>query len=242
MSLLWHLLPPFEKELRHRDWIFTNNTNTPDKVNKAHETNFLAVLTLLTHGCKFRRSEMFLKKLTICFLFVLTIYLSSPLSAHVHAAENGCQGKVTLLQDHKYYEALLSGIRKAKKSIAGCFFIFKVSEKRNDLPMVIIRELIAAHKRGVTVFLQLEQASPGKGNVYEQNRKAATLLSEAGIKVRFDAPKTTMHVKAMVIDNRYVYIGSHNLTQSALKYNNELSIMVDSPELADEITAYLQNI
>lgn len=185
---------------------------------------------------------MFLKKLTICFLFVLTIYLSSPLSAHVHAAENGYQGKVTLLQDHKYYEALLSGIRKANKSITGCFFIFKVSEKRNDLPMVIIRELIAAHKRGVTVFLELEQASPGKGNVHEQNRKAATLLSEAGIKVRFDAPKTTTHVKAMVIDNRYVYIGSHNLTQSALKYNNELSIMVASPELAAEITAYLQNL
>lgn len=185
---------------------------------------------------------MFLKKMIICFLFILTTYLGSSLPAQVHAAEKGYQGKVTLLQDHKYYAALLSGIRKAKEAITGCFFIFKVSEKRNDLPMGIIRELIAAHKRGVTVFIELEQASSGKGNIYEQNRKAAALLAEAGIKVRFDAPKTTTHVKAMVIDNRYVYIGSHNLTQSALKYNNELSIMVDSPELAEEITTYLQNL
>jgi phosphatidylserine/phosphatidylglycerophosphate/cardiolipin synthase-like enzyme len=67
-------------------------------------------------------------------------------------------------------------------------------------------------------------------------------MSEAGIKVRFDAPKTTTHVKALVIDGRYVYMGSHNLTQSALKYNNELSIMIDSAELAAEVTAYLNNL
>jgi len=91
-------------------------------------------------------------------------------------------------------------------------------------------------------YAVLEQATTGKGTVYEQNRKAAALLSDAGIKVRFDAPKTTTHVKAMVIDSRYVYLGSHNLTQSALKYNNELSIMVESTELAEEITAYLKSL
>jgi phosphatidylserine/phosphatidylglycerophosphate/cardiolipin synthase-like enzyme len=68
------------------------------------------------------------------------------------------------------------------------------------------------------------------------------MMTEAGIKVRFDAPKTITHVKAMVIDGRYVYLGSHNLTQSALKFNNELSVMVDSPEFAAEVTSYLDNL
>jgi phosphatidylserine/phosphatidylglycerophosphate/cardiolipin synthase-like enzyme len=185
---------------------------------------------------------MFSKKQTTSFLLILIILVVIPLSATVYAADKGFQGRSYLLQDHKYYDTLISGIRKAKKEITGCFFLFKVSEHKNDLPMAIVNELIAAKKRGVDVSIELEQATTGKGTVYEQNRRAATLLVDAGIKVRFDTPKTTTHVKALVIDGRYVYIGSHNLTQSALKYNNELSVMVDSPGLAEEVAAYLNSL
>lgn len=150
--------------------------------------------------------------------------------------------KVTLLPDHKLYAALSSGIRKAKKEIKGCFFLFKATSGHGNLPMALVEDLLAASKRGVTVVIELEQDALGKGSVYEQNRRAATLLSEGGVKVRFDAPKTTTHVKALVIDKRYVYLGSHNLTQSALKYNNELSVLIDSPELADEVGGYLDNL
>lgn len=150
--------------------------------------------------------------------------------------------KVTLLPDHTFYNALSSGIRRSKKEIRGCYFVFKASNGHGNLPMALVEELIAASRRGVDVSIELEQDPLGKGSVYEQNRRAATLLSDAGVRVRFDAPKTTTHVKAMVIDGRYVYIGSHNLTQSALKYNNELSVMIDSPELAAEVSAYLNSL
>ena len=174
-------------------------------------------------------------------LIVLIVFALYPLSA-VHAVDKGYRGNVTMLSDHKYYDALISGIRKARKDVTGCFFLFKASESRGNLPMTIVNELIAARRRGVSVSIALEQDAGGKGTVYEQNRKAATLMAEAGIKVRFDAPKTTTHVKAMAIDSRYVYIGSHNLTQSALKYNKELSVMIDSPELAAEVAGYLDNL
>lgn len=158
------------------------------------------------------------------------------------AAQKAYPGKVTLLQDHKYFDALVSGIHNAKKDITGCFFLFKVSSGHGNLPFKIAEELVAAKKRGVEVSIELEQAAAGKGTVYEQNRLAAKMLTDAGITVRFDTPKTITHVKAMVIDRRYVYIGSHNLTHSALKYNNELSVLIDSTELAGEITAYLNNL
>ena len=158
------------------------------------------------------------------------------------AAQKGYQGKVTLLQDHKYVDTLLSGIRNAKKEITGCFFLFKITSGHDNLPLKVAEELVAAKKRGVDISIELEQEALGKGSVYEQNRRAANLLADAGIKVRFDAPKTITHVKAMVIDRRYVYLGSHNLTQSALKYNNELSVLIDSPELAGEITTYLNGL
>lgn len=160
----------------------------------------------------------------------------------LQAAQKGYAGKITLLQDHTYADALISGIRSAKKSIAGCFFLFKVTSSHSNLPLKIAAELIAAKKRGVDVVIELEQEPSGKRTVYEQNRRAAQLLADAGVTVRFDTPKTVTHVKALVVDRRYVYLGSHNLTQSALKYNNELSVMIDSPELASEVTAYLNRL
>lgn len=57
--------------------------------------------------------------------------------------------------------------------------------------------------------------------------------------MRFDSLRKTTHTKVVVIDGRYVYLGSHNLTHSALTRNNELSVLLDSPETAREITGYL---
>jgi phosphatidylserine/phosphatidylglycerophosphate/cardiolipin synthase-like enzyme len=172
------------------------------------------------------------------FAFLLLLTMLAPSSGFGLESHSG---KVTLLPDHKYYDALSNGIRKAKKEIVGCFFLFNATDRKGNLPMALAGELVAARKRGVKVSLELEQSASGKGTVYEQNRKAAAFLLEGGVNVRFDAPKTVAHVKAMVIDGRYVYLGSHNITQSALKYNNELSLLIDSPELAAEVTAYLKN-
>jgi len=163
-------------------------------------------------------------------------------TAELYAAQKGHPGKITLLQDNKYVDALISGIRNAKKEITGCFFLFKINNGKGSLPLRVAEELADAKKRGVDVAIELEQEATGIGTVYEQNRRAARFLADAGIKVRFDAPKTTTHIKALVIDRRYVFLGSHNLTQSALKYNNELSVLIDSPELAGEISAYLNGL
>lgn len=175
-------------------------------------------------------------------LIAVVLALALAGSTELQAAAPGHSGKIVLLQDHTYADALISGIRSAKKSIAGCFFLFKVTSSHGNLPLKIAEELIAAKKRGVDVTIELEQEPAGKRTVYEQNRRAAQLLAAGGVTVRFDTPKTVTHVKALVIDRRYVYLGSHNLTQSALKYNNELSVMIDSPELAGEISAYLNDL
>ncbi|NTW77347.1 MAG: hypothetical protein HGB33_06165, partial [Syntrophaceae bacterium] len=44
------------------------------------------------------------------------------------------------------------------------------------------------------------------------------------------------------IDQRLVLLGSHNLTQSALKYNNEMSLLIDRPDLAKEARTYMLEI
>ncbi len=178
----------------------------------------------------------------LCRIAAVVLLVANLLVLPARAGETSHPGRVTMLADHTLYDALRSGIHRAKKEIKGCFFLFKATDGRGNLPMALVEELIAARRRGVSVAIELEQDALGRGSVYEQNRRAATLLSQGGVKVRFDAPRTTTHVKALVIDRRFVYLGSHNLTQSALKYNNELSVMVDSQEFANEVSSYLDNL
>ncbi len=93
----------------------------------------------------------------------------------------------------------------------------------------------------VTVILERDSGRKGDG-LTEENRHTAAVLSRGGVKVFFDSPTVVTHVKAAVIDGRYLYLGSHNLTQGALRHNNELSVLIDSPEMAAEVTAYMERL
>ena len=145
--------------------------------------------------------------------------------------------RVELLENSAYSGALLTGIRQAKRRIICAFYLFKIGEKRGNLPMAVARELVKARQRGVEVTVILE----GGKQVGRENRSAASVLSQGGVKVVFPRRSVT-HVKALAIDDRYVLIGSHNLTQSALAHNNELSVLLDSPELAGQARRYLEEI
>lgn len=43
---------------------------------------------------------------------------------------------------------------------------------------------------------------------------------------------TTTHAKIVAVDSTYVFIGSHNWTESVLTANNEVSVIIVSEEIA----------
>jgi phosphatidylserine/phosphatidylglycerophosphate/cardiolipin synthase-like enzyme len=149
---------------------------------------------------------------------------------------------VTLLRNQEYGEAFLNGIRGARRSIFCAFFLFKTTASAKNRPRQIADELILARKRGVLVTVLLEQDRQSRDSLNEDNHATADFLNRGGVKVYFDSPAITTHAKVAVIDDRFVYLGSHNLTQSALLHNNELSILIDSPEMAREVLAYLDQL
>ncbi len=55
-------------------------------------------------------------------------------------------------------------------------------------------------------------------------------------------PKTRLHAKAMVIDDRYVYVGSVNLTPRSRYMNTEISIMIDSDSLARKVSGIFEKL
>ena len=149
--------------------------------------------------------------------------------------------RITLLRNQEYPAALLDGIRNAQSSILFSFYLFKVSDTRGNLPGKVVDELVAARRRGVDVTVYLEKKR-GKDPLMTDNRRTAEALNRGGVKVFFDSPNVTSHAKVVVIDSRFVFLGSHNMTQGALRHNNELSVLIDSYELAAEVRSYLDRL
>jgi phosphatidylserine/phosphatidylglycerophosphate/cardiolipin synthase-like enzyme len=149
---------------------------------------------------------------------------------------------ITILVDRNYLPALKDAIAKAKKEITLSFFHFKTKGSKGSYPDVIMASLIAASQRGVKVMVLLEQGrNPDEDNTRE-NRQTMERLRKMGVIVHLDSPLTTTHTKMAVIDGKYTFIGSHNMTQSALKYNNEISVLIESPQVAAEALGYIESL
>ena len=186
------------------------------------------------------------KKISVAFysLFFVILSLSSAfaddrLSA---ASSDPAVDQVILLINEDYFPALIKAIDEAQSEIFMSIFSFKTGVHKNSYPDRILGHLAKAVKRGVNVKVILEATGRPDDELNAQNRQTGKLLEEKGVKVYFDSPHTTTHTKLIVIDEKVVILGSHNLTQSALKYNNEISILMKRPDLAKRTRNYMLTI
>ena len=111
---------------------------------------------------------------------------------------------------------LIQAINASRKSISGAFFDISSPE--------VIRALIQAKKRGITVKLVTEK------NNYTNDRLAG--LVRNNIPVVPDDKHGLMHNKFAVIDKTILWTGSYNITRNGSRKNNNNAIMIRSPELA----------
>ncbi|MBI4872949.1 MAG: hypothetical protein HY814_15455 [Candidatus Riflebacteria bacterium] len=124
---------------------------------------------------------------------------------------------------------LINFFNKAVKTLHGCFY--EIREQK------FVDALIAAKKRQVDVKLLVDNTSyffrnedgtlaPRKLNAFVQQ------LVDAGIEVRHDLGRSAlMHNKFCIIDKRFVWSGSVNLTDTyATNCNN--GVELESPKLA----------
>ncbi len=176
----------------------------------------------------------------IFLLFSKTLFTSGTESNKALALPAARECPVLLLPNRDYYPHLKSFFQKAEKTIVGTIYLVKANNFPDNEPSDLLRELIAASKRNVQVEIVLEN-SEDKGLI-ESNQYAAQVLEKGGVKVRFDNAKIATHAKTFVIDGRYCFLGSHNLTHSAMSRNAELSVFVDSPEMAAKITSFVRQI
>jgi len=132
-------------------------------------------------------------------------------------------------------------LTRAKQEIVVSMFLFAAGERENNRANQLKEALIEAAKRGVRVHVFLDQSDAQEFST-EANRNVAEDMRRHGIKVKFDSPARTTHTKLVIIDQRYVFLGSHNFTQSALRHNTEASVLIESPKIAQQALAYLKRI
>ncbi len=87
----------------------------------------------------------------------------------------------------------------------------------------------AANDRGVLVqgVIDASQAAGNQGGEYEA-------LLARGIDVRLDGEGGSMHHKVLVIDGVIVVTGSYNFSASAEEQNDENTLIVHDPALAEQ--------
>ncbi|MGD8447470.1 MAG: phospholipase D family protein [Desulfobacterales bacterium] len=73
------------------------------------------------------------------------------------------------------------------------------------------------------------------------------LRPDAAIKAQADTPPVVsgfvgLHSKASVVDRSRVYIGSFNLDPRARDFNTEMGVLIDSPELAEELAQLAEEL
>ncbi len=175
------------------------------------------------------KSRLYQTGLLAVFFFVFTLF--SPV-----APPGRCgRCRVHLLTNGEYYYALKDAIDGARHSIFIAIYLFKTSRYPTNRATGILNALIRAARRGVQETIIMERSDDPDDFINVENAHTGRRLQEAGAKVFWDRPDRKLHIKTVVIDHHLVFMGSHNLTHSAMKYNQEMSLMLNDSVLANEI-------
>ncbi len=76
----------------------------------------------------------------------------------------------------------------------------------------------------------------GGVELYEMKRRAGSEAGRSQISV-IGSSRASLHTKAILIDDRWVFVGSMNLDPRSAILNTEMGVLVDSPELARQLRA-----
>ena len=91
--------------------------------------------------------------------------------------------------------------------------------------------LVEARKRGVEVRVGFDKEAP----------ETIQYLKENGIEARVYSDTSIQHLKGIVVDEKYVFVGSQNISYSALQGKNWASgVIFKSPEMAERFSEYLR--
>ena len=140
------------------------------------------------------------------------------------------QSRFFFLLGNELESGILNLIKRAKNEIILCSCEFN---SRSDflLSEVIYEKL----KQGVKVSVY--------GNHKSQLSSFRNAFSSPNLELfswEPPSPKSLFHIKAILVDATYVYIGSANLSQNGMTNSAEWGLTTNSPDIFNSLKSYLQ--
>lgn len=181
-----------------------------------------------------------LTKRYIKYIFAI-FFITYVFITNIYARPKTYDAKATFLPNEDILAYMIKDVVDAKDSIFIAIYMFKTTDDIYQKSGLLEDALIKALKKGVKVFIVMDIGKDGDITT-EINKETADELLKAGAKVVFDSKDVRTHAKLMVIDEEIVYVGSHNYTHSAFKYNNEASVRIVSKGLAQDAVKYIKGL
>lgn len=98
----------------------------------------------------------------------------------------------------------------------------------------VVDAIVAAQQAGVAVRVVLS----GETTVTPAQSAAVAKLKQNGVPIR-SLSSPNVHAKAIVVDGKYAYIGSHNMTANSLTQNREVGVITDAEAEAAKMRAVI---
>jgi len=139
---------------------------------------------------------------------------------------------IELIVDNNYIRRSMQLIRSAKSEIIlSTFKIQTGRNKRTEVLRDMIQLLNDKLKDGVKVLLLLNWIKNFKG-VARTNEPVANALRALGADVRYLKDGRCCHSKLLLVDKSKFIIGSHNWSAASLQENYEMSLFINSVNMA----------
>ena len=135
--------------------------------------------------------------------------------------------KDKLLIGGEYSTELIEALEKAKVSILVVMYVwaFYPDDPFCD-PSRITHLILDGHRRKLDV------------RVITQFNEVKNKLEKLGLNVKTLGNQKLVHAKFFIIDNKTVFIGSHNISNSALNSNVEVSTKSERPDYVKQLKDY----
>jgi phosphatidylserine/phosphatidylglycerophosphate/cardiolipin synthase-like enzyme len=171
----------------------------------------------------------------LCIVTVIVVFLR-------YKAPLGMPARVAVADDRAFFPVVHELLTSAESSIDvilyQCRFYFHYPMSASN---TLITDLVDAAGRGVRVRVVLERADWNLDNT-EENRDVWHVLRQGDMEVYFDPVGTTSHSKLVIVDDRYVVVGSTNWSHYAIDSNNEANVVIDSEEVGRQFKTYFEGI
>lgn len=144
---------------------------------------------------------------------------------------------IGVLLGSDYFRQLPTLLQSAARSLDVCLFHIALPAPAHPT-RALLDELIAARDRGVAVRVLLDAdrpSDPYRSSVI--NGPAQAYLAAVGVPVRFDSTERLLHSKYIIVDGSLVVLGSHNWSAGSYFVYDDLSLVIQSVELAESLTA-----